>query len=105
MSSLLTRIGKILKDEEKLESHNIHSGDSLHLVVKKKPAEAPRPEQPATFTNPSTEAAGAGAGTGMGNFGMGGGMGGGMPGFGMPGMGMGMNEDMLQHAMQSVKYL
>ena len=30
-------IGKILKDDDKLEAHNISDGDAIHLVIKKKP--------------------------------------------------------------------
>ena len=38
--------GHILKDEENLVSHNIQSGDTLHLVVKKKTTEAEaKPEE------------------------------------------------------------
>jgi len=106
-------LGKILKDEDKLETHNIQTGDSLHLVVKKKPSDAPKPEQPASSPNPTSEAMGAGGfGSGgmggMGGFGMGfpgagmAGMGG-MGGMGMPGLGM-INEDMMNAALQEVSY-
>lgn len=106
-------LGKILKDEDKLETYNIQTGESLHLVIRKKPSDAPRPEQPVSSANPTSEAMGTGGlGSGgigaMEGFGMGfpgAGMAGmpGMAGMGMPGLGM-MNEDMLSNFMQGVSY-
>jgi hypothetical protein len=92
-------LGKILKDEDKLETHHIQTGDSLHLVVKKKPTDAPKPEQPAASANPTAEAMGSG---GMGGFGMGF-PAAGMGGMNMSGLGM-MNEEMMQNEMQTVSY-
>lgn len=80
-------IGKILKDEDLLETHKIQSGDSLHLVVKKKTAAAPapKPEEKEAIPPPPPSAS-ASMGTGMPGMGMPGMM----PGMGMPPMGMGM---------------
>lgn len=98
---LLNSIGKILKDEETLESHNIQSGDSLHLVVKKKTTETSKPEEKQSTASAapggSTGAAGA-AGTGMPWMGM--------PGMNftgrLPGMGM-MNDELMQNYMNVVR--
>ncbi len=78
----LTHLGRILKDEQTLESYKIEDGVTIHLVKSKgataEGTSAPTTAPTATPANPLAGGAGMG---GMGGFP-------GMPGMGMPGMGM-----------------
>lgn len=98
MNFICNCLGKILKDEETLESHHIQTGDSLHLVVKKKVAEAPKPEE--SQAKASTGAASSTGSAGPSDAGM--------PwmGTGMPNMGAamgGLNNEFMQAQMETVK--
>lgn len=91
--------GKILKDEQTLDSYKIIDGMTVHLV-KGKSAGGAKPADTTTTEASSSSELGAGAGAGLGGAGLGagagaqpnpfggmGGMGGGMPPGGFGGMG------------------
>ena len=96
-----TRLGRILKDEQTLQSYKIEDGVTIHLVKSKASTTETGPTSATTSGTVTTPNANpmAGGMPGMGGFpgmpGMGmpgmGGMGGfpGMPGMGMPGMASG----------------
>ena len=81
-------LGRILKDEQTLESYEITDGLTVHLVKGKTAAAAGQPSAAGASTTATPSSAGTGADPMAGLGGMGGMGGMGMPGMGMPGMGM-----------------
>ena len=94
---LLPCLGRILKDEQTIESYEIQDGLTVHLVKGKTAAAGGQPSAGAGASTAQSSAGASGAG-GAGASGAGGATGadpmaglggmGGMPGMGMPGMGM-----------------